>query len=361
MQKHDNDSYHIYGMGAALADIEIDVDSAFLAEYGVEKGVMTLIDLERHNQLMTALAGRPVHRACGGSGANTILAANRFGSKTFYSCRIADDDYGQFYLKSMLEAGVQVNDQPYQADEITGKCLVMITPDAERSMTTFLGVNEALTCADLDEAAIKNSEYLYIEGYLVSCKKRLAAVLHAKAFAKQHGVKTCLSLSDPTIVSIFREGMTEIIGDGIDLLFSNEDEAMTWACTDDLDEAVAALQEIAKTFVITRGARGALLFDGKELINIAAYPAKALNTNGAGDMFAGAFLHGIIAGYGFRVAGDLACAAAAEVVSNHGPQLTEAKQQEILAKILGQHSNVHVLQKAPECFEDHLLSASNIG
>lgn len=337
MQKHNTKSYHIYGMGAALADIEIEVNDSFLAENGVEKGVMTLIDLERHNQLIAALQGHDNRSAaCGGSGANTILAAHRFGSQVYYSCRIADDEYGRLYHKKMIDARISINSQPYLPNEVTGKCLVMITPDAERTMNTFLGVNEKLTVENLDQEAIKASEYLYIEGYLISCETRQAAVIEAKNIAESHGVKTCLSLSDPTIVNIFRERMAAVIGDGVDLLFCNEDEAKAWTGKEELNDIFAELKKIAKTFAVTRGVEGALVFNGENVLSIAPYKVKAVDTNGAGDMFAGAFLHGIIAGYGFQKAGDLACAAAAEVVSGYGPQLTMEKQQEILARIMNQ-------------------------
>lgn len=336
MQKHDINSYHIYGMGAALADIEIEVDDAFLAKNGVEKGVMTLIDLERHNQLIDALKGYDIHTAaCGGSGANTILAAHRFGSCVYYSCRIANDKYGQLYHRSMTEARIAINEQPYQADDVTGKCLVMITPDADRTMNTFLGVNERLNSADLDPEAIKASEYLYIEGYLLSCETRHKVVMEAKRIAESHGVKTCLSLSDPTIVEIYRERMTTVIGRGIDLLFCNADEAKAWTGKTELNDIFTELKKITKTFAVTCGADGAVVFDGENIISIPSCKVEAIDTNGAGDMFAGAFLHGIIAGYSFQWAGKLACAAAAEVVSGYGPQLTLEKHQEILRSVLG--------------------------
>ena len=337
MQKHDMKSYHIYGMGAALVDTEIEVDDAFLYTNNVEKGVMTLVDIQRRHQLMEALEGHLVHsrRASGGSGANTVMAACCFGSDVFYSCRVASDENGDFYLKNMQNAGVATCAQREARDAFTGKCLVLVTPDAERSMNTFLGVSETLSALELDVEAIKSSEYLYIEGYLVSSEVSRAASIKARKIAEANNVKTTLSLSDPGMVSFFREGLEDMIGEGVDLLFSNEDEAMAWAMTDDLDVAIDALKGIAKTFVITCGANGALVFDGENLLNIAPRKVKAVDTNGAGDMFAGAFLHGLTAGYGFQKAGDLACAAAAEVVSGYGPRLKPEKHLEILKSVIG--------------------------
>ncbi|WP_242667284.1 adenosine kinase [Parendozoicomonas haliclonae] len=336
MQKHDMKNYHIYGMGAALVDTEIEVDDAFLLANGVDKGLMTLVDVDRRNQLMDSLKGHLVHarRASGGSGANTIIAARYFGSDVFYSCRVANDEYGDFYLQDMSHAGVDTCDQDENNEGITGKCLVMVTPDAERSMNTYLGISETLSARELDVEAIKASEYLYIEGYLVSSDVSRAATIKAKKIAEENGVKTSLSLSDPGIVTFFREGMEEMIGEGVDLLFCNEDEAMAWAMTDDIDIAISALRSIAKTFVITRGARGALVFDGTQELHIPAKKVKAVDSNGAGDMFAGAFLHGLTAGYGFQKAGELACAAAAEVVSGYGPRLAAEKHKVILQQVI---------------------------
>ncbi len=329
-------SYHIYGMGAALVDTEIEVDDAFLDANNIEKGLMTLVDVQRRHQLMDALEGHLVHsrRASGGSGANTIMAACCFGSNVFYSCRVANDDNGDFFLQDMQSAGVSVCHQEKTQDVFTGKCLVLVTPDAERSMNTFLGVSETFSTVELDVEAIKASEYLYIEGYLVTSDVSRAATIEARKIAEANNVKTTISLSDPGMVTFFREGLEEMIGDGVDLLFANEDEALAWAKTDDLNVAVETLKGIAKNFAITRGEHGALVFDGENVLNIAPRKVDAVDTNGAGDMFAGAFLHGLTAGYGYQKAGDLACAAAAEVVSGYGPRLKPEKHLEILGVVV---------------------------
>ena len=336
MQKHDMKSYHIYGIGAALVDTEVEVDDAFLLQNSVEKGVMTLVNTDRRNELMEVLKGHLVHsrRACGGSGANTAIAASCFGSRVFYSSRVANDDNGHFYLKDMSESGV---DTPMSVDSdgITGKCLVLVTPDAERSMNTFLGASESLSVEDLDEGALKASEYLYLEGYQVTSETGRAATIEAHRVAKENDVKVALSLSDPGMVTYFREGLEQMIGDGVDLLFSNKAEAFEWANTDDLDVAIEELKKIAKTFAITLGKRGALVFDGSELIHIDPYPVeKVVDTNGAGDTFAGAFLHGLTAGHGYRKAGELASMASAYVVSAYGPRLAPEKYNEILKAVI---------------------------
>src|SRR5690554_1134318 len=174
--------YHIYGIGAALVDTEIAVSDADLTAMAVAKGVMTLVDEPRQAQLIEYLSDHLVasHRASGGSGANTIIAASYFGCDNFYSCKVANDDNGRFYLQDIKDAGVDYPTHLPVADGITGKCLVMITPDAERSMNTFLGISETISVKELQPAAIAAAEYVYIEGYLVSSPTGRAAAIELR-------------------------------------------------------------------------------------------------------------------------------------------------------------------------------------
>jgi fructokinase len=323
--------YHVYGLGAALVDTEIEVADTDLTAMQVEKGVMTLVDEARQHELLKHLSGHLVHsrRASGGSAANSIIGVAQFGGKACYSCKVADDDNGRFYLQDMQAAGVDCFQDRELMTGITGKCLVLITPDAERTMNTFLGASATLSTQDLDPAALIASEYLYLEGYLVTSPDGRAAAIRAREIAEQNGVKTALSFSDPGIVAYFKDGLREMIGARIDLLFCNEHEAKSWAGTDDLDTAIAALKQVANQFAITLGASGALLFDGIATHRVAPFPVKAVDSNGAGDMFAGAFLYGITNGLDFPTAGKLASLAAATVVSDYGPRLTLAQQQHV--------------------------------
>lgn len=327
--------YHVYGVGAALVDTEIEVGEADLVAMGVEKGLMTLVDEPRQAQLLSHLEGHLVHskRASGGSAANTIIAIAQFGGSAFYSCKVADDDNGRFYLQDLRAAGVAHRDDGALAAGITGKCLVLITPDAERSMNTFLGISATLATDDLTPAAIATSDYVYIEGYLVTSPTGRAAAIRAREIAEQHGVKTALSFSDPGIVGYFRDGLREMLGERVDLLFCNRDEALSWAQTDDLEQAIAALKTVASTFALTLGADGALVYDGSQLHEIAPHRVQAVDSNGAGDMFAGAFLYGITQGQDFATAGRLASIAAATVVADFGPRLSTEAQRAVLAKL----------------------------
>lgn len=324
-------TYHVYGLGAALVDTEIEITDHELTAMGVEKGMMTLVDETRQHELLRHLEGHMVYakRASGGSACNSVIAASYFGAKTFYSCKVANDDNGHFYLQDLQKAGVDSNFHSEKETGITGKCLVLISPDAERSMNTFLGISESLSVHDLNETAIKDSHYLYIEGYQATSTTGRKAAIAAKQVAEKHATKTAISLSDPSMVVYFKASLQAMIGDGVDLLFCNETEALGWADTDSLDVAKTALKAISQTFVITLGAKGSLVFDGKREIVIAGHSVHAVDTTGAGDMFAGAFLYAITHGHDYEQAGQLASRAAAEVVSIFGPRLPPKQYRSI--------------------------------
>ncbi|MEO0443893.1 MAG: adenosine kinase [Pseudomonadota bacterium] len=330
--------YHIYGIGAALVDTEIEVSDQDLEQFSIEKGVMTLVDESRQHELMDQLSNHLIasKRASGGSAANTIIAASYFGANNFYSCKVANDDNGQFYLADMRDAGVNIPPNSAEENGITGKCLVMITPDAERTMNTFLGISETVSSKELHEPAIASAQYVYIEGYLVTSDTGRTAAIELRQQAEANGVKTALSLSDPAMVQFFRDGLSEMIGDKVNILFCNQEEALGYTQTESLDEAIDVLKTIADEFAITLGSEGALVFDGKDIIKVDPVKVEAIDTNGAGDMFAGAFLYAISHGYSHQQAGKLASAASAKVVSQFGPRLAAQQHQVLLDSILSE-------------------------
>jgi len=322
--------YQIYGVGAALVDTEVVVTDAFLSIQKIDKGLMTLVDEARQFELLKALEANShgVKRSCGGSACNSIVAASCFGSKTFYSGKVADDDDGKFFVKDLQATGVDFHNAQASLG-VTGKCLVMITNDAERTMNTYLGANLDLTSNEIDEDSLINSQWLYLEGYLVTDKSRTDVVVKAMELAKANQVKTSLSLSDPFVVQVFGDSLRKVIGDGIDLLFCNSHEARSFTNTHSTEAAAEQLKNYAKTFVITRGAGGSLSYDGTELVQTAGVTANAVDTNGAGDMFAGAFLYAINAGYEYAWAAKFANAASARVVSQFGPRIDAVEYEQI--------------------------------
>ncbi len=316
--------YHIYGMGNALVDFEIETTIEQLEKLSIEKGVMTLIEESRQDELFEAFQSNRHSRACGGSAANTIIGAQTLGSQCFYSCKVASDETGLFYKDDLLKHGVHSNLSTEKLEQgKTGRCLVLITDDADRTMNTFLGITGDIDYQQIDEKALLDSEYLYVEGYLAGSPIALNAAAKTIKFAKSKGIKTAFSLSDPNMVRFCREGLDAMIGDGVDLLFCNFDEATEYTNTDNLDAAIDKLSLIAKTIVVTLGADGAVVVDQGSRIEVKGHSVEAIDTNGAGDLFAGSFLHGLACGFNFETAGQLASFASAQLVTQFGPRLSE--------------------------------------
>ena len=330
--------YHVYGIGAALVDKEFEVEDSFFEHESIQKGIMTLVDGESQDTLLQRLMDKfgLKKRAGGGSAGNSIYAISQFGGSTFFSCKVANDEFGDFFLEELGHLNIDTNlDNQTRDDGVTGKCLVMVSPDAERTMLSYLGISETLSKNEIDVEALKDSEYLYLEGYQVTSDSGREACIYAREIAKENGVKTAITLSDPAMVQFFRGGLQDMIGDdGVDLLFANDVEAREWAGKDTVEESLEELKKISKQIVITRGSEGALLFDGEKNISIAPHSVKAVDSNGAGDMFAGAFLYAVSAGHDFETAGNLASLAAAPTVSHFGPRLTGEQHQEIKKQII---------------------------
>ena len=283
---------------------------------------MTLVDEPRQSELLRALSaeGLTLLKKCGGSVCNSVVAASCLGAKAFFSGKVADDADGELYISDLNRAGVDFQSLDRQPGT-TGKCLVMVTDDAERTMNTFLGSSETLSGKEIDRAALKDSEWFYVEGYLLTDEERTKAIREAIEFAKKHGVKIAISLSDPFVVDVFGDALRDVMVHGVDLVFCNKDEALTFTSSDDLDSAIGKLKMSTKSFVITDGANGAITYDGDLIFRSKGVSVAAIDTNGAGDMFAGAFLFAITSGKGYDWAAKFANHCASRVVAQFGPRL----------------------------------------
>lgn len=327
--------YHVYGIGNALVDIEFRVTPNDLEQLHVDKGVMTLVEEDHQSEMMDHLRDQQVYRSAGGSAANTIIALSQFGGRGFYSCKVADDELGRLYTRDLHDHGVDSNAHERSGPGHTGRCLVMVTEDADRTMCTYLGITGELGRDEIVADALRNSEFLYIEGYLASSPTARDAVAYAREIARSAGVGVALSLSDPNVVRLFGDGLREMIGSGVDLLFSNEEEALRISDSRDLGDAVATLSGMADRFVITRGPRPALVHDRGRTIEVPARNVAPLDTTGAGDIFAGAVLYGLGEGWDIGMSAELANMAAARLITTYGPRLDTAALQEVLR----QHAN----------------------
>lgn len=329
--------YHVVGLGNALVDREFQVTDQFLETHNFEKSIMTLLDEPQQQLLLRELHKefKLEKRVGGGSAANSMVALSKFGGNAFYCCKIANDDDGEFYRNDLDQAGVENRLSVQDNDGHTGKCVVMVTPDAERTMSTFLGITIDFSLAELQQDVIANSDYLYIEGYLATSEIARAAVNKARKVAEQAGTKIALTFSDSSMVKYFREGLEEFLSPGIDLLFCNREEAQLYAGTDNLESAIVKLLEFTKEVVITRGKEGAVIGTRDKRVQVPGIKVKAIDTNGAGDMFAGAYLYGVTQGWTMAQSGALASRAAAELVTHYGPRLPTATHRKILAELTG--------------------------
>lgn len=324
--------YDLYGIGNALVDLEFRVSDEKLSELEVDKGLMTLIEEDRHQDLLAQLGDLTHKRASGGSAANTVIALAQLGGNGFYSCKVSNDSFGDFYLADMKECNVDTNlDDAERASGHTGKCIVMVTPDADRTMNTYLGVTVNLSEAEVVADAIRQSKFVYMEGYLVASDTGRAAAVKAASIAKESGVPTVLTLSDPNMVNFFRDGLLEMAGDQLDLLFCNEAEATLMTETDNVEAAGEALKKLAKRFAITTGAEGSIAYDGDRFHSIPADKVDVIDTNGAGDMYAGAFLYGLTHDMSFEDSARLANTAASKIVTHFGPRLPTEQTRALLS------------------------------
>ena len=315
-------TYDVYGLGNALVDMAYAVEDEFLQEHDVAKGLMTLVDEDRMAALQSNLDHLTPERMGGGSAANSMFAVRGFGGSAFYSCRVSPDETGRFFVDEIQKVGIGTNPLNEAIKGPSGRCLILVTPDAQRSLNTLLGVSEHLAETEIDPDVLVNSGCLFIEGYLASSPTGSAAAVRAREIAEEAGVKTSLTLSDPSMVSIFRDSLTRMLGNGIDVLFANEQEALAWTKSDRVDIAARELADIAPTVWITLGAHGCLSVSRHGTKSVPGFEVDALDTNGAGDIFAGACLAATARGIAPADAGRFANFVAANLVTQFGARLS---------------------------------------
>ena len=336
-----NKKYDVCAIGNALIDYEIEVEDSFLLQNKIEKGLMTLVDSSFQQILITKTQGNIRKKQGGGSAANTIFALSQLGGKGFYTCKVANDGDGRLFMDDLKANKINANLELHTLEEgITGKCLVMITPDAQRTMNTFLGITNHFSSKELNFEAIQQSKYLFMEGFLVSSTSGLEAMKKAKKYAEKNNVKVSLTFSDPSMIKYFLPQMKEIVSGGIDLLFCNIQEAELFTGINGINANKEIFKKIAKTFVITQGDQGAWAFDGVKFSHIPPTPIKAIDSTGAGDMFAGAFLYAINQGQTFDQAGKLASIAAATIVGKYGPRFEKNQAEKILKNVNEQKTEI---------------------
>ena len=278
-----------------------------------------LVDDARQSEVLGHLKSQSLHRCAGGSAANTIVAMADLGASAAYVGKVGDDDMGKFFLNEMRELGITIDVQPAAAP--TGTCAVLITDDAQRTMLTNLGASATLTENDIHEGLIQQAKYVYIEGYLLTGPTTKAAAYKAMDLAKKAGIKVALTASDPFLIDLIRDEIWDLVTGPVDLFFCNELEAKSLTGESDPIKCAAKIHEHAENVALTLGEKGSLVMHGGEAFPIEGLVVDALDTTGAGDMYAGALLYGITNGMGWRQAGHLASHAASRIVTQMGARL----------------------------------------
>jgi len=323
--------YQVVGIGNSIVDVLTHVEDAFLVENGIEKGIMTLIDRERASAIYEKTG--PSIEISGGSAANTIAGLAQMGARTAYVGKVKDDQLGGIFAHDLRAQGAtyEVPLAPATHAAETGRCMVMVSPDAERSMNTYLGVSEFLTPDDIDEAMMADTDWIYLEGYRFDGPESHAAFAKAIAACKGVGGRVSLTLSDPFCVERHRDAFREMIRDHVDLLFCNEHEMRAMYEDDDLGVALRLAAGEVETVVCTVGADGAYIWrDGAE-VHAPADPVHIVDVTGAGDLFAAGFFYGELNGYDTLTAGRMGCVAAGEIISHIGAR-PEADLKALFAK-----------------------------
>ena len=311
--------YDVVGIGNALVDVISHAADDFLAEHGLVKGWMDLVDTERAVQLYQAL-GSAVEMS-GGSAANTMCGVASFGGAAAYLGKVSDDDLGRVFGHDLLAVGVQFKPGDHRNEVPTGRCIIVVTPDAERTMNTYLGASSLLAISDVDDDAVSGGRVLYMEGYLYDRPEAKQAFRHAAGIAHGAGRMVSLTLSDSFCVDRHRDDFLSLVADEVDLLFGNEAELLALYRTDSFDAAVESLREHCPLAAITVGARGSIIVTEDELVTVPAVPVRrVIDTTGAGDLYAAGFLHGLTIGRPLAECGQLGSIAAAEVISHVGPR-----------------------------------------
>ena len=312
-----NSKYDVTGIGNAIVDIIGRCDDAYLAMVGAAKGSMRLIDADEINKIYSGMG--PAVEISGGSAANTIAGVASFGGRAGFIGSIADDEFGRIFAHDVRSLGVTFNAPPIKDQLPTSRSLILVTPDGERTMNTFLGISTQFDETLLDRELIRDSAILYLEGYLFDREEAKRAFKAAAQEAKAAGRKVALTLSDGFCVDRHRAEFLSFIREGVDIVFANESEIKSLYETSNYDDAVSNARKDIKLAVLTRSAKGShILADGSD-IEIAAMPIeKVVDTTGAGDLYAAGFLYGVANALPLETAGKLASLAASEVISHIG-------------------------------------------
>jgi sugar/nucleoside kinase (ribokinase family) len=320
-------TYDVVGIGNAIVDIIGRCSDAFLTEHGATKGHMRLVDAETVVSLYKAMG--PAIEISGGSAANTMAGIASFGGKAGFIGKVADDELGRIFGHDIRAVGVTFRTPPTAGGNPTARSLILVTPDGERTMNTFLGVSPELDHGEVDANLVTAAKVVYLEGYLFDRPEAKAAFRQAAKLAKGAGRKVALTLSDSFCVERHRAEFLDLIRGDVDILFANESEITALYRVASFDEAARLARVDSELAILTRSAKGSLILSGEKAVSVAPEPvARVVDTTGAGDLYAAGFLFGYTAGKSLDICGRLGSLAAAEIISHVG-----ARPETALAKL----------------------------
>ena len=309
----------VVGVGNAIVDVITHATDEFVNQQGLAKGSMTLIDDDRARDLYATMG--PGIEASGGSAANTVAGVASFGGSASYIGKIRDDLLGEVFAHDMRASGVEFSVLPAADGPDTARCLILVTDDAQRTMSTYLGISSLLEPSDINPETVRRGQILFCEGYLWDVDIAKEAMLKAMHANVAGGGRPALTLSDTFCVERHHQEFADLVAGPIDILFANIHEAEALYGTDDLDTIIGLARTQVGLACITRGAEGSLLVTPDEIVEIQAHPVEELvDTTGAGDQYAAGVLYGLVHGYGLATCGALGSLAASEVISHYGPR-----------------------------------------
>ena len=326
-----SERFDVVGIGNALVDVLARVDDAFLTENRVEKGIMQLIDTARAAELYGRMG--PATEISGGSGANTIAGLAMLGARAAYVGKVKDDQLGAIFVHDIRAQGAVFETPlaPKDAEHETGRCMVLVTPDGERSMNTYLGVSEHLAPSDIDEGMMAAADWLYLEGYRFDGPESHEAFAKAIRACKRGGGRASVTLSDPFCVDRHRDAFRRMIHDDLDLLFANEHEVMALYQTGSLEAALDACAADVLMAAVTVGPQGAWVIEDGTRTHVPTEAARVIDATGAGDLFAAGFLHGLVRGRPLPDCARMGSVAAGEIIGHIGAR-PEADLKDLLAR-----------------------------
>ncbi|HVY16504.1 MAG TPA: adenosine kinase [Rhodopila sp.] len=308
--------YDILGIGNAIVDVVAATDDPFLSRHDMHKGSMTLIDAAQADLLYAAMP--PAKESSGGSAANTCAVAAGLGSRVAYIGKVADDQLGTVFRHDITAVGVNFHTPPLVGGAPTARCLILVTPDGQRTMNTFLGACVSLDASDVQPALVAQAAVTYLEGYLFDPPAAQAAFYKAADAAHAAGRQVALSLSDAFCVNRHRDAFRKLVHGHVDVLFANEAEITALYETNTFDEAAELARKDVALAALTRSEAGSLVLRGGETVPVPAQPTKVVDTTGAGDAYAAGFLAGLTQGKSLAECGRIASVAAAEIISHYG-------------------------------------------